>query len=84
MDYGHLSTLQPSPRQFRSAVRSFQDLTGLPPSGRLDELVWAQMRQARCGNADVAGGSERRKRFGECPPSLSTCPQCTSRAGRTA
>ena len=36
-----------------TAVRRFQEFTGLPVTGDLDERTIAQMKKPRCGMADV-------------------------------
>lgn len=40
-------------------------MTGLEQTGILDDQTFEQMSQPRCGNSDVSGGRERRKRFGK-------------------
>ncbi|KAI6176887.1 Macrophage metalloelastase [Aphelenchoides bicaudatus] len=63
IEYGHLKTNEPTPRSFRNAVRSFQNMVGLEQTGELDDQTFDQMQQPRCGNSDVSAGRERRKRF---------------------
>ncbi|KAI6235323.1 Macrophage metalloelastase [Aphelenchoides besseyi] len=63
LQYGHLSTSVPTPRQFRSAIRSFQDMIGMKQTGILDDETYDEMNQPRCGNSDVSSTNERRKRF---------------------
>jgi hypothetical protein len=57
----------PTPVELTNALETFQDMTGVMESGRIDENTLGQMRQSRCGNEDVSRMGEkrtRRKRFG--------------------
>jgi hypothetical protein len=63
MEFGHLNSLRPTPREFRNAIKSFQDMMGKPPTGVPDEELLKEMRQSRCGNQDISRKTERRKRF---------------------
>lgn len=36
-----------------TAIKKFQEFTGLPVTGKLDELTVAQMKAPRCGMPDV-------------------------------
>ncbi|CAD5217781.1 unnamed protein product [Bursaphelenchus okinawaensis] len=63
LGFGHLTTSHPTPREFRNAIKSFQDMVGLKQTGILDDTVFNEMKQPRCGNADVSSSNERRKRF---------------------
>jgi hypothetical protein len=40
-------------------------MIGMEQTGELDEQTFEEMEQPRCGNSDVSGGRERRKRFGK-------------------
>lgn len=59
-----MTSSDPTTRQFRGALRSFQNMVGLDQTGILDDVTFEQMTQPRCGNTDVSGSRERRKRFG--------------------
>ncbi|CAD5222392.1 unnamed protein product [Bursaphelenchus xylophilus] len=63
LEFGHLTTSHPTPREFRNAMKSFQDMTGRKQTGVLDDDAYTEMRQPRCGNSDVSSSNERRKRF---------------------
>ncbi|NXU77935.1 MMP28 protein, partial [Oreotrochilus melanogaster] len=66
--YGYLGQLGPgthSPAEFREAVRNFQRVTHLPPSGLLDAPTLHQMALPRCGTGDGKSrdsASPRRRR----------------------
>nr|CAD2156883.1 unnamed protein product [Meloidogyne enterolobii] len=62
-EFGHLRTPIPTPTELRFAIKTFQDMAGLPLSGELDLETLEQIKMPRCGNDDIGRINERRKRF---------------------
>jgi hypothetical protein len=52
----------PTPVELRNTLQTFQDMTGVLESGKIDENTLGQMRQQRCGNEDVGSRMERQQR----------------------
>uniref|UniRef100_A0A914BX74 Peptidase metallopeptidase domain-containing protein n=1 Tax=Acrobeloides nanus TaxID=290746 RepID=A0A914BX74_9BILA len=62
-EFGYLNSINPTPHDFRNALKTFQDLAGIERTGLLDIPTIEEMKQPRCGNTDISKRSERNRRF---------------------
>ncbi|XP_078368218.1 hatching enzyme-like [Oculina patagonica] len=65
--YRYISPTRSGNNNMETAIKKFQDFTGLPVTGKLDQATIAQMKAPRCGNPDNAVSS-RVKRFNTATP----------------
>lgn len=61
--YQYLSPTRAGNHDLVVAIKNFQEFTGLPVTGKLDELTLAQMKAPRCGMPDPVGKQGRVKRY---------------------
>ncbi|KHJ96928.1 peptidoglycan binding domain protein [Oesophagostomum dentatum] len=61
--YGYLSTNTPSLHELRSALRLFQEVVGVEPTGEVDPATVAATRLPRCAHRDTVRPLARSKRF---------------------
>uniref|UniRef100_A0AC35FB75 Peptidase metallopeptidase domain-containing protein n=1 Tax=Panagrolaimus sp. PS1159 TaxID=55785 RepID=A0AC35FB75_9BILA len=62
-EFGYLHTNTPSDKEYKNAIKNFQDLVGIDKTGVLDAETLDQMSQPRCGNNDITRHNRRHKRF---------------------
>nr|CDJ91676.1 Peptidoglycan binding and Peptidase M10A M12B domain containing protein [Haemonchus contortus] len=61
--FGYLSTPTPSLHEFRAALRLFQEVVGVKPTGELTPETVEATRRERCAQKDTRRESGRSKRF---------------------
>ncbi|CAD6188041.1 unnamed protein product [Caenorhabditis auriculariae] len=62
--FGYLRNTAPTLHEFRAALKLFQDVLGVEPSGEIDEATVLAARRPRCSQQDVhRPASARKKRF---------------------
>ncbi|EYC25419.1 hypothetical protein Y032_0012g1880 [Ancylostoma ceylanicum] len=61
--FGYLSTATPSLRELRAALRLFQEVVGVEPTGEMDAATVEATRRPRCSQRDTRKQAGRSKRF---------------------